>query len=548
MRAAIVVIVAAWFAYFACTAVVGADHLCELQTKAIEEGRSKAAHWGYDPANYLQWGSHSNRLIPVYTFGTKGAGKGIDLRDYTGVNSPYRDPKSIQRLYGRTPENTLAPEAEYLDQTNVYDIQYAALRAGKKHIFLVVFDGMDWQTTQAASIYNLQRVAYDKGRGVGTHLQEYQAAGTTQFGFMVTSPHNDGTAVDVDKQIVLNPGGALGGGYDPVRGGPNPWTIGADGQYLISAKSSPQRHATTDSASAAVSMTAGIKTYNDAICVDHTGRKVKMIAHHAQQQGYAVGAVSSVPISHATPACAYAHNVDRDDYQDLTRDMLGLPSISHPDEPLAGMDVVIGGGHGAVRDKDNGQGVNFVPGNAVLTAHDMQQVNVDNGGRYVVAERMAGKNGAELLAQAAQRAADGNHRLLGFFGVGAYAGHLPFQTADGAYDPAPGRKKQAESYSPADVTENPTLAELTSAALRVLQTNDRGFWLMVEAGDVDWANHDNNLDNSIGAVNSGDSAVKIITDWVEKNSDWNESVMVVTADHGHYLFLDQPEMLISQDQ
>jgi alkaline phosphatase len=67
---------------------------------------------------------------------------------------------------------------------------------------------------------------------------------------------------------------------------------------------------------------------------------------------------------------------------------------------------------------------------------------------------------------------------------------------------------------------------------------------LVESGDVDWANHDNNLDNSIGAVLSGDAAVRRITDWVDQNSDWNESLLIVTADHGHYLILDQPSQLI----
>ena len=70
---------------------------------------------------------------------------------------------------------------------------------------------------------------------------------------------------------------------------------------------------------------------------------------------------------------------------------------------------------------------------------------------------------------------------------------------------------------------------------------------MVEAGDIDWANHDNNLDNTIGAVLSGDEAIRTITDWVERNSSWQESLMIVTADHGHFLVLDQPELLIRRD-
>ena len=66
---------------------------------------------------------------------------------------------------------------------------------------------------------------------------------------------------------------------------------------------------------------------------------------------------------------------------------------------------------------------------------------------------------------------------------------------------------------------------------------------MVESGDVDWANHNNNIDNSIGAVLSGDDAVKVITNWVEKNSNWEDSLLIVTADHGHYFQLKKPNLL-----
>ena len=47
---------------------------------------------------------------------------------------------------------------------------------------------------------------------------------------------------------------------------------------------------------------------------------------------------------------------------------------------------------------------------------------------------------------------------------------------------------------------------------------------------------------------SGDEAVKVITDWVEQHSNWNESLLIVTADHGHYLFLDRPDLLIEPVQ
>ncbi len=520
----------------------------QIQEQAIADDKSPVGYWGTDAEKYTGWKSHSNRLIPVYTFGTKGGKPGVDLNSWFGEASLYRSADKVQALYGYVPEKTVNPNAVWMDQTNIYDIQKAAAESGKKHIFLVVFDGMDWQTTQAAAVWNQKKVTYTEGRGDGTHFQRYDAAGTSQFGFMVTSAHNEGTDVDVNMQTVKNPGGTIRGGYDASIAGTAPWSIAADPGYLIAkpAEGNP-KHDYTDSSSSASSMTAGLKTFNGGVNVDATGQPVSTIAHYLQEKGWRVGAVSSVPISHATPAAAYAHNVSRDDYQDLTRDMLGLPSIVHPKEALPGLDVVVGGGFGNDGDPKKGgesQGDNYVQGNIYLTDKDLQASDVKNGGRYATAVRTAGHDGTDLLKAAAAQAIAKKQRLLGFFGVGKYNGHLPFETADGRYDPAPGVNKKAEEYSEQDLLENPTLEEMTSVAVEVMACGKKPFWLMVESGDVDWANHDDNIDNSIGAVNSGDRAVKAITDWVEANSNWDESLLIVTADHGHMLNLVKPEMLI----
>ena len=534
----------ALFALAGCLTILTtaqADHLRDLQTQAIEQGSSPTAHWGVDPNKYTQWGSHSNRLIPVYTFGTLGAGPGIDLKNYTGDASPYRSADALRKIYGYDPVDSVNAKATWMDQTNVYDIQAAALKAGKKHIILVVFDGMDWPTTRAAAIYQTRSVGYQSGRGQGLHFLDYAANGTTQFGYMVTSPHNDGTKVDVDEQTVQNPGGTQLGGYNPEHGGWGPWDTATPLPYLIGQpKKDPHVHAYTDSSSSMASMTTGIKTYNNAVTVDAAGTPVPTIAHQAQEAGYRVGVVTSVPIPHATPACSYAHNVERDDYQDITRDIIGRPSIMHPREPLPGMDIVLGCGFGVNKDEDKAQGKNYVPGNRYVAQADLDAIDIRHGGKYVMALRQAGVPGRDGLMAAADEAIQRNARLFGFYGAGS---HLPFRTADGDFHPAPGRAK-AEEYTPADLEENPTLADMAAAALKVLENSPKGFWLMVEAGDVDWANHDNNLDNSIGAVISGDAAVRTITNWVEKHSNWQETVMIVTADHGHYLVIDRPEDLI----
>ena len=522
-----------------------ADHLRDLQTAAIEQGHSPAAHWGNDPEKYRQWGSHSLRLVLAYAFGTRGAGTGVDLDGYLGENSIYRSEAELRRVYGFVPSNTLNSEACYCDQTDIAELQRAAIRAGKKFVFLVVFDGMDWQTTQAAAIYRSGNVDYSEGRGSGLHFLDYTAGGNTQYGAVCTAPHNGGTKTDVDAQTVLNPGGTQPGGYDPVRGGAWPWSAGSDHNYRLglSSDGSPGEHVYPDSSSTATALCTGVKTYNSAVGVDPSGEPVVSGAHEAQERGWSIGLVTSVPISHATPASAYAHNVNRSDYQDLTRDLLGRPSISHPDDPLPGVDVLIGGGWGMTKSESKSQGQNFVPGNPWLAEGDLAAIDADEGGRYVVGQRTAGAAGRDVSQEAADRAAGSDSRLFGFFGVGRYGGHLPYQTADGDYRPAPG-KKGAEEYSDADVTENPTLSEMTQAALTVLERNQTGFWMMVEAGDVDWANHANNLDNSIGAVISGDEAVQVITDWVESHSNWDESLLIVTADHGHDLNLLQPAALV----
>ena len=518
------------------------DRVRRMQVDAEAAGAADWGHWGDQPGKYAAWSNHSNRLIPVYSFG-------MPLDAVAGTNSVYRDESRLRELYGRLPERTLDPDASYFDQTDVCRLQEMAAAAGKRRIILVVFDGMDWHTTRTAAIAATGTVAYDAGRGTGFAFQDYRGT-ATDFGFCVTSPANDGTKVDVDAQAVRNPGGETPGGYDPARGGATPWDPRCDLRYLIG-RDRDRPHAVTDSAASATSLCAGRKTYNDAINVGAAGEPLVPLAQRLQDEGWAVGAVSSVPVSHATPACAYANNVSRDDYQDIARDQLGEPSVFRRTAALPGLDVLIGGGWGVAGDaaKDKDQGRNFEPGNKYVADSTRRAIDVANGGRYRVVERTAGRRGADVLAEAARDAVARKLRLFGFFGAGE--GHLPFRTADGDFNPAgvaefgpdaaPLRKKYggAVHYTAADVAENPTLADMAVAALDVLGSRGR-FWLMVEAGDVDWASHANNIDTAIGAVMSGDAAFRAIVAWIERHGGWDDTVVIVTSDHGHLFVLADP--------
>jgi alkaline phosphatase len=520
------------------------DRIRDLQTHAIEEKTADWGYWGPQPEKYSGWTNHSNRLIPVYTFG-------IDLNSVRGEHSPYRSAELLKQLYGTLPAGTLNPTAQYFDQTDIYRLQQTAIAAGKRRIILFIFDGMDWFNTWAAATYKAGEVSYHDGRGTGLYFQDYTGA-PTDFGYMVTSPDNEGTKYDVNSQTVSNIGGKNRGGYDWHLAGDTPWAQPTDPDYPIG-KSRQQPHAVTDSAASATAMNSGIKSYNDAINVDTNGQPVEPIARQLQNRGWSVGAVTSVSISDATPAATYANNVFRDDYQDIARDMLGLPSISHRTNPLPGLDVAIGTGWGenstdkSLKKDLEQQGENFTPGNRYLTADDLAKADVASGGKYRIAQRTPGQNGSQLLDAAASDAAENHHRLLGFFGAWDRS-HLPYRTADGNFNPTLGAKNPAEQYTTADIDENPRLAGVALAALKVLTQNPTGFWLMIEAGDVDWANHDDNIDNSIGAILSGDDAVRSVTHWVETHGGWDQTVLIVTADHGHYFHLVQPEAIAAAGQ
>jgi alkaline phosphatase len=543
------------------------DRLKELQTTYVANSTQKttrAYHFGSQGPDdvFSNHTTHSNRLVPVYTFGRK-----IDLGGITGRNSRYRDPEKIKALYAVLPANTLNPHADYADQSDLYRVQKEAVACGVKHLFIVWFDGLDWPTTQAAAIFKTGKV-YAEGKGAGLLFQDYDAGGTAQYGFVVTSPTHEQNRPDVNAQTVVIPPQSLGGGYDARIAGSNPWNLGPlgpkapgylKGQYASAADRKGVQavgavlHAFTDSAPSAAEIVSGAKSYNNGLNVTDDGRFITTLFHELQDQGWKVGTVTSVPFDHASPAAMYAQNVHRDDYQDIGRAMLGRPGIVQKARqvPLRpGLDVLIGTGFGIMTTTKTlaAQGHNGVAGNLYITDADLAAVDIKNGGKYVVVHTASVVSGAEALKNAALAAARDSARLFGFFGREGLD-HLPYQTANGNYDPAPslgnlGERREAESYASTDRLEQPTLAQMTDAALTVLAArSNQPFILFIEAGDVDFALHANNLDNAIGAIYSGEDALRVVVNWVESHSNWDESAVIVSSDHGHYLVVDDPEAL-----
>lgn len=74
----------------------------------------------------------------------------------------------------------------------------------------------------------------------------------------------------------------------------------------------------------------------------------------------------------------------------------------------------------------------------------------------------------------------------------------------------------------------PHLSEMTTAALRILDNNKRGFFLMVEGGKIDWAGHKNNLARNVGETVEFAHSIETALEW---NKGRDDTLIVVTADH-----------------
>ena len=101
----------------------------------------------------------------------------------------------------------------------------------------------------------------------------------------------------------------------------------------------------TDSAAGATAYATGHKTYNGAISVNEEGEKLKTIMEIAHENELGTGVIATSIIQHATPACFYAHCVERTQYEEIT---LGFLTET--------VDIAIGGGLRLFRkrkDKEN---------------------------------------------------------------------------------------------------------------------------------------------------------------------------------------------------
>jgi alkaline phosphatase len=84
------------------------------------------------------------------------------------------------------------------------------------------------------------------------------------------------------------------------------------------------------------------------------------------------------------------------------------------------------------------------------------------------------------------------------------------------------------SMPPAMRGRGDLLPRATDLAIRRLAENEKGFFLMVEASQIDWAGHDNNTEYLVSEMIDFDKAIGQALDFAGKNT---ETLVIITADH-----------------
>lgn len=229
----------------------------------------------------------------------------------------------------------------------------------------------------------------------------------------------------------------------------------------------------TDSAAAATLMATGAWTTNGRLGVDRDLVPVENLVELAHRYGLPSGIVSTSTVNHATPAAFTAHQERRGDYGSIAADQATGVTAA----------VLLGGG---------------------VTDFTTPAPNRSPLDRLLDRGYATPRTAAELETVVT----DGATQIVGLFAPG----HLAY-TLD----------------RPSDTTE-PTLAQMTTAALTALDASPRGFFLMVEGSRIDMASHGNDAPRALTETIAFDDAVALVRAWAEAHPD-DEITLLVTADH-----------------
>lgn len=254
----------------------------------------------------------------------------------------------------------------------------------------------------------------------------------------------------------------------------------------------------TDSAASASQMATGKHALSETIGLDQEGNPAETILEKAKKMGKSTGLITDTRITHATPAGFAAHQPHRSMENEIAVEILESKNV----------DVMLGGGMRYWIPKEASDKNSEIHKKLKARTHGnikIKSKRKDSRNLLDEAERA----GYELVFASDQLKKAQGKKLLGLFSYSAFPFRIDLDVN------APDRTV-------------PTLKEMTVKSLDILSENDKGFFLMVESGLIDWVGHDNDAGALLHELIRFDETLAYVYDWMKER---NDTLLIVTADH-----------------
>tara|TARA_R110002020_G_scaffold83397_1_gene206650 strand:+ start:61300 stop:62895 length:1596 start_codon:yes stop_codon:yes gene_type:complete len=285
--------------------------------------------------------------------------------------------------------------------------------------------------------------------------------------------------------------------------------------HMALSKTYSHDYQVADSASTATAMTAGVKVNSGTLgvlkeatrnnCALAQDNGTDSIFDLAEREGLATGIISTARITHATPGSTYSETPNRDwesdadlkggdagDCKDIARQLIEWPEGD-------GFEVAMGGGRSAFLTEAEADPENEGKTGSRKDGRDLTAEWVAKGPDHVYITDQAGFDATDFASDV---------KVLGLF----ERSHMQFEM-DRAKDTA----------------GEPSLVDLTKAAITRLSQDPNGFVLMVEGGRIDHAHHGVNAARALDETDEFDQAIAAALEMTSND----DTLIIVTADHSH---------------
>ena len=250
----------------------------------------------------------------------------------------------------------------------------------------------------------------------------------------------------------------------------------------------PEGHIAVDSACSATQLSTGFSSTIEVVGLDHNLKERESILEKAKKKGLSTGVVSDTTATHATPASFYAHHYTRHDAPRIAEDFLKTMP-----------DILMSGGAKYFYPKGHTK--------KIYDGFTIKSKRTDHKNLI----QSAKNHGYKVLHTKSDLIKTKEKKILGLF--------------SNAYMPD-GIWYSKNLTNPK--RKIPSLLEMTQKSVEILSQNKKGYFLMVEAGQIDWAGHRNDAGLLLHEMLRANRTINWLIEHVQKNPD---TLLIVTADH-----------------